>query len=264
MKRATVWHAAPVLATIVYAGDRLVALNKPAGVSLATRRAEPHAAVARLLAALPEAERLRYGLAPEDLLLVHRLDVGTSGLVVLARDFEAHRDLARAFGERRVAKLYLALVWGNPKPRAGRWEWPLGPDRSDRRRMRVEPTGRRAVTAFELIARAPHVSLLRLKPATGRTHQLRVHLAHAGHPIVGDDLYGGPRHRGVRDRTLRSTLAPPHPFLHAWFLHLPPTPSTPELILTAPPPADFAAALDTLGIPHPSVEEDPTRGRDRS
>jgi 23S rRNA pseudouridine1911/1915/1917 synthase len=253
VKRATLWHALPVLATIVYAGDRLVVLDKPAGVSLATRRVEPHAAVARLLAALPGAERLGHGLAPENLLLVHRLDVGTSGLVVLARDPEAHRDLVRAFTERRVARLYLALVWGRPRPQRGTWEWPLGPDRSDRRRMRVEAGGRRAVTGFELIARAPHVSLLRLSPSTGRTHQLRVHLAHAGHPIVGDDLYGGPRHRGVRDGALRSILAPSHPFLHAWVLHLPPTPSTPELVLTAPLPADFAAALDTLGMPHPSV-----------
>jgi len=252
------------LATIVYVGDRLVAVNKPAGVSLATRQAEPHAAVARLLAVLPEAERLPYGLVPENLFLVHRLDVGTSGLVVLARDSEAHRDLVRAFSEHRVARLYLALVWGRPRPQRGTWEWPLGPNRSDRRRMRVEAAGRRAVTGFELIAHAPHVSLVRLEPSTGRTHQLRVHLAHAGHPIVGDDLYGGPRHRGVRDRTLRSTLAPSHPFLHAWSLHLPPTPSTPELVLTAPPPADFAAALGTLGIAFPSVEAGPTRDRDRS
>lgn len=255
------WHASPVLATIVYAGDRLVAVNKPAGVSLATRRAEPHAAVARLLATLPEAERLPYGLAPENLFLVHRLDVGTSGLVVLARDSEAHRDLVRAFAERHVTRLYLALVWGCPRPHRGTWEWPLGPDRSDRRRMRVDDAGRRSVTGFELIARAPHVSLLRLEPATGRTHQLRVHLAHAGHPIVGDDLYGGPRHRAVRDGALRSILAPSHPFLHAWLLHLPPTPSTPELVLTAPPPADFAAALDTLGMPYPSVEAGPPRRR---
>ncbi len=246
------WHAAPVLATIVYAGERIVAVNKPAGVSLATRRAEPHAAVARLLAALPEDERLAHGLAAEDLLLVHRLDVGTSGLVLLARDADAHRDLVRAFTERRVAKLYLALVWGCPRPAAGRWEWPLGPDRRDRRRMRVEPTGRRAVTDYELLGRAPHVALLRLEPTTGRTHQLRVHLAHAGHPIVGDDLYGGPRHRAVRDQDLRSVLAPAHPLLHAWRLHLPVTASTPELVLTVPPPADFSAALAALALPLPA------------
>jgi 23S rRNA pseudouridine1911/1915/1917 synthase len=259
-----VWHAAVVLATIVYADERLVAVNKPAGVSLATRRAEPRAAIARLLEAVPDDERLAHGLATEDLLLVHRLDVGTSGLVLLARGADVHRDLVRAFGERLVAKFYLALVWGRPRPGVGRWEWPLGPDRSDRRRMRVEPAGRGAVTDYELIAHVPHVSLLRLKPATGRTHQLRVHLAHAGHPIVGDDLYGGPRHRGIRDQELRSALAPAHPFLHAWCLCLPATASTPELVLTAPPPADFTAALAALALPLPPFEEPPTRRGDRS
>lgn len=251
-------------ATIVYADERLVAVNKPAGVSLATRRAEPYAAVARLLEAVPQDERLAHGLAPEDLLLVHRLDVGTSGVVLLARDADAHRDLVRAFGERLVAKLYLALVWGCPRPAAGRWEWPLGPDRRDRRRMRVDPGGRPSVTDYKLLARASHVSLLRLQPATGRTHQLRVHLAHAGHPIVGDDLYGGPRHRGVRDKELRSVLAPARPFLHAWRLYLPATASTPELVLTAPPPADFTAALTALALPLPPFEEQPTRRGDRS
>jgi 23S rRNA pseudouridine1911/1915/1917 synthase len=248
-----VWHAAPVSAVIVHVDERLVAVNKPAGVSLATRRAEPHAAVARLLAVLPEDERLAHGLAAEDLHLVHRLDVGTSGLVLLARDADIHRDLVRAFGERLVAKLYLALVWGRPRPGAGRWEWPLGPDRRDRRRMRMVPTGRRAVTDYELIAHVPHVSLLRLKPATGRTHQLRVHLAHAGHPIVGDDLYGGPRHRAVREPGLRHLLDPGRPLLHAWRLHLPDTDAGPELILTAPIPADLDAALAGLGISNPDA-----------
>ena len=212
VKRATMWHASPVLATIVYADERLVAVNKPAGVSLATRRAEPHAAVARLLAALPEAERLPYGLAPEDLSprpppRRRHLGAGRAG----SRFGGASRPRARLRRTPRD-KAYLALVWGRPRPHRGTWEWPLGPDRSDRRRMRVDDAGRRSVTGFELIARAPHVALLRLEPATGRTHQLRVHLAHAGHPIVGDDLYGGPRHRGVRDGALRSILAPSPPF----------------------------------------------------
>jgi 23S rRNA pseudouridine1911/1915/1917 synthase len=236
---------------VLYSDERMVALDKPAGVSLATRRAEPGAAVARLLAALPDAERDAHALAADALWLVHRLDVGTSGVVVLARDEDAHRDLARAFAARRVSKLYLALVWGHPRPAEGSWTFPLGPDRTDRRRMRVDEAGRAAATAYRVAGRAPGVSLVRLEPATGRTHQIRVHLAHAGHPVVGDDLYGGPRHRGVRDPALRRLLDPGHTLLHAWRVHLPATAAGRELIVTAPPPADFAAALAALGLAPP-------------
>ena len=238
-------------ATIVYADARLVALDKPAGLSLATRRAEPHAAVQRLLERVPPEERSAWGLDAEDLRLVHRLDVGTSGLVLLARDPEAHRELVAAFASRKVGKSYLALVWGHPRPAAGAWDEPLGPDRRDRRRMIVDPTGRRAATAYVTLARARHVALLCVQPATGRTHQIRVHAAHAGHPIVGDDLYGGPRERGVRDVGLRAALSPPHTLLHAWRLHLPQTHSTPELLLEAPPPPGFRATLERLGITLP-------------
>jgi 23S rRNA pseudouridine1911/1915/1917 synthase len=241
-------HAAQVQAAIVYLDERLVALNKPAGVSLATRRTEPGAAVERLLAVLPASERAAYGLAADALWLVHRLDVGTSGLVVLARDEEAHRALVLAFAERRVEKTYLALVWGHPRPRAGHWTWALGPDRRDRRRMRVDADGRHAESEFRVLATAPHVALLALTPHTGRTHQLRVHSAHAGHPIVGDDLYGGPRHRGVRDASLRATLQADHPLLHAWRLHLPATAATREVIVKAELPEDFASLLAALGI----------------
>jgi 23S rRNA pseudouridine1911/1915/1917 synthase len=242
------------VARVVYADERIVALSKPAGVSLATRRSEPGAAVARLLAAVSPADRDGHCLTAELLHLVHRLDVGTSGLVLLARDGDAHRALVTAFSSRVVAKTYVALVWGHPRPPAGRLEWPLGPDRGDRRRMRVDVAGRPAVTAFAVVGRVPHVALLRLEALTGRTHQLRVHLAHAGHPIVGDDLYGGPRHHGVRDRRRRAVLDPGHTFLHAWRLHLPETVASPELILHAPLPDDLSAALAVLGIPGPTPE----------
>jgi 23S rRNA pseudouridine1911/1915/1917 synthase len=235
-------------AAVLYADERIVALDKPAGVSLATPRREPGAAVARLLAALPEAERVSAGLTFGEPLLVHRLDVGTSGVVLLARDAEAHRDLVRAFAGRTVTKVYLALAWGHPRPPEGTWAWPLGPDRKDRRRMAVAESGRAARTAYRVLARAAHVAFVRLEPATGRTHQIRVHLAHAGHPIVGDDFYGGPRHRAVRERRLRTLLDPGRPLLHAWRLHLPPTAASGELIITAPLPADLAEALDALGI----------------
>jgi RluA family pseudouridine synthase len=238
-------------AAVLHSDERLVALAKPPGVSLATPRREPHAAVTRLLAALSEAERALHGLDVDNLLLVHRLDVGTSGVVLLARGGDAHRELVAAFVSRQVEKTYLALVWGRPRPPRGRIEEPLAPDRRDRRRMRIDAAGRAASTTYETLARGPQVSLLRLTPLTGRTHQLRVHLAGAGHPIVGDDLYGGPRHRGVRDPALRRALDPGRPLLHAWRLRLPPARTTAELIVTAPLPADLCAALAAAGIPEP-------------
>lgn len=226
-------------------GGLYVAVAKAAGVSLATRATEPGAAVGRLLDSLAAEDR--HELPAGDLLLVHRLDVGTSGVVLLARGADAHRQLVAAFGERRVEKTYLAVVWGRARPREGRWDSPLGPDRADRRRMRVDPDGRAARTAYRTLAVAPHLSLVALRAETGRTHQLRVHLAAAGHPIVGDDLYGGPRHRGIRDRELRGLLDPGRPLLHAWRLALPAPPLDRPVTLEAPWPPDFAAVLAALG-----------------
>jgi len=234
----------PATARLVHLGDRFAVLDKPAGLSLATPRHAPDAAAARLVAALPAADRA--ALAARELHLVHRLDVSTSGLVVVALDAEAHRDLAGRFARRAVTKLYLALVWGHPRPRAGRWEVALGPDREDRRRMRADPAGRPAVTDWQVLATARHVALVALWPRSGRTHQLRVHLAAAGHPVVGDDLYGGPRHRGVRERGLAAALDPGRSLLHAWRLELPGLePSRFE----APVPDDLAAALAAAGLP---------------
>lgn len=231
---------------IMHRGSRLVVLDKPPGLSLATRRDQPGAAVLRLMAALGEEERALLGAG--ELHLVHRLDIGTSGLVVLARDAEMHRQVAQAFAERRVDKTYLALVWGRPRPRGGRFEEALGPDRQDRRRMLVDPEGRPAVTRYRNLAIARHVTLVELEPETGRTHQIRVHLAHAGHPIVGDDLYGGPRHRGVRDPALRDALAPAHTLLHAVRLRLPAPPLEAPLELRAPLPAAFLRAVEAAGL----------------
>lgn len=240
-------------ATVVYADDRLVVVNKRPGISLSTRRSEPRGAVERLFAGIDAADLSEHGIDPGTLFLVHRLDVVTSGLVMLARDQETHRLLSRELSERRVEKTYLALVWGHLRPRLGRYDWPLAPDRRDRRRMRVDPGGSPAATRYRTLADASHVSLVELSPESGRTHQLRVHLAHAGHWVVGDDLYGGPRHRAVRDRSLRKALNPSHLLLHAWRLGLPGMPGFRSHRLEAPLPKEFLAALERLGISLPNV-----------
>jgi len=210
---------------------------------LATRRADPHAAARALVDALPVAERERF--AGMEVRLVHRLDVSTSGLVLVALDPEAHRDLVSAFSERRVLKLYLAIVWGHPRPRRGIYEAALGPDPRDRRRMRVASEGRPARTHYAVVETAPRFSLVLLEPRTGRTHQLRVHLAAAGHPVVGDDLYAGPRHRAVGATRLREALAGARSMLHAWRLVLPDRePSRFE----APLPEDFTGLAALCGL----------------
>ncbi len=233
---------------LIYVDECLVVVNKAAGISLATRRSEPRGAGERLLESIAAEERERWGLASEDLHLVHRLDAGTTGLVLLARDGESHKRLTRAFQDHAVAKTYLALVWGHPRPPEGRFDLPIGPDRKDRRRMRLDATGRPALTLYRTLARFPYVSLLALEPKTGRTHQLRVHLASAGHWIVGDDLYAGARQRAIKDPRRRALLSPPHLFLHAWKLILPQSCVSGASRFEAPLPPDFLAILKELGF----------------
>lgn len=230
-------------ARIVHLGDRFVVVDKPSGLSLRTSRADPHAAARRLVEALGAADRAL--LAGRDARLVHRLDESTSGLVLVALDEEMHRELLQRFAARDTDKRYLALVWGHPRPREGSYEAPLGPDRKDRRRMKVDPEGRAARSDYRVLATAPHVALVELRPRTGRTHQLRVHLAAAGHPIAGDDLYGGPRERAVKDRVLRAALAPGRSLLHAWRLSVP---GLDPSHFSSPPPPDLAAACSAAGL----------------
>lgn len=218
----------------------VVVLDKPPGLSMATSRRpgkSEEEVVARLLAAC--------GADPEPRpLLVHRLDEGTSGVVVLARDAAAHRALTRAFQERAARKTYRALAWGHPVPARGVADAPLGRDARDGRRMAVRADGKAAVTRWTTLRRYPSVADLEVAPETGRTHQIRVHLAARGHPLVGDDLYGGgTRWRGVRDASLRSALAAvSHPLLHAARLVVPAL----GLDVEAPLPEDYAALLGLL------------------
>jgi 23S rRNA pseudouridine1911/1915/1917 synthase len=200
--------------TRLFENADVVALDKPAGVSMATSTREEKSA-ARAIRRLLEA----CGENPDEtLLLVHRLDVGTSGVVLLAKSDAAHRALSRAFQSRSAKKTYRALVWGHPTPARGLYADPLGRDPKDGRKMKVARTGgKEAVTRYATLGRLPSIADLQLFPETGRTHQIRVHLSAHGHPIVGDDLYGGAtRWRGVRDPGRRRALASvTRPLLHA-------------------------------------------------
>ncbi|MEO6326498.1 MAG: RNA pseudouridine synthase [Thermoanaerobaculia bacterium] len=221
--------------------EGFLVVNKPAGVSMATSSRAGNSgsdAVERLM------EAAEPGRSPAGLWLVHRLDLGTSGAVVLAKSDEAHRALSLAFQERRVDKTYRALVWGQPVPAHGAYDDPLGRDLKDGRKMSVRADGKPSLTRYATQKRFKGIADLQLSPETGRTHQIRVHLAAHGHPIVGDDLYAGAtRWHGVRDPERRRVLSQiRRPLLHAATLRVPEL----GLDVAAPLPEDFEAALATL------------------
>lgn len=219
----------------------VLAIDKPAGLSMATS-SRPGRSEADVVARLLDAAR--QPSTPHAVRLVHRLDVGTTGVVLLAKDAATHRRLSLAIQERRVSKSYRALAWGHPVPARGLLDAPLSRDRKDGRKMRVDAAGSPALTRYETLRRLPSVADLRLFPLTGRTHQIRVHLAHRGHPIVGDDLYGAAaRWHGVRDPRLRAAFAAVvRPLLHAERIVV----EDLGVDVTAPLPRDHAVLLELL------------------
>jgi 23S rRNA pseudouridine1911/1915/1917 synthase len=179
--------------------------------------------------------------------IVHRLDRDTSGLLVVARNDAAHRNLAAQFEARKVVKLYDALVWGRPAPAKGRIEAPLGRHPVARTRMAVRAGGRSAITEYRSVESLGALTLLEVGILTGRTHQIRVHMKHLGHPIVGDAEYGGARRAGLRDAELRAALESfDRLALHARRLEFLHPLSGEPLRFEAPLPGDFAELLRHL------------------
>ena len=222
----------------LFENPELVVLDKPAGISLATSRAASRSekdAVDRLAEACGEGTGTGWRL-------VHRLDVGTTGVVLLARSEAAHRALTDAFQQGRVRKTYRALTWSCPEPPQGLFEDPLGRDPRDGRRMAVRRDGKRAATRYAVLERFPALSDLSLFPETGRTHQIRVHLAAHGCPVAGDDLYGvATRWESVEAPALRRALAQlTHPLLHAERLEI----ADMGIDVQAPLPSDYLRCLE--------------------
>jgi 23S rRNA pseudouridine1911/1915/1917 synthase len=180
--------------------------------------------------------------------IVHRLDRGTSGLLLVAKDDATHRDLVRQFACRSVEKTYLAVTLGIPRPVRGTITLPVGRDRVHRHKMSTRaPRPRSATTEYEVIEIFDGAALLRLKPLTGRTHQIRVHLSAIGHPIAGDSVYGGTQTPPSRRAAVREALGRlERPALHAARLAFDHPSGRQRLSFESPLPPDLVELTATL------------------
>jgi 23S rRNA pseudouridine1911/1915/1917 synthase len=179
----------PIPLSIVYEDDAVLVVNKPAG--MVTHPGYGNRTGTLVNALLYHCRSLSSLNDPTRPGIVHRLDKDTSGLLVVAKNDEAHAMLARQFAGRTISREYMAIVWGRFKERSGLIEADLGRSRSDRKKMAVVSGGKASATEYTVIEQFEYLSLLRLKLRTGRTHQIRVHLAHVHHPVFGDPTYNG-------------------------------------------------------------------------
>lgn len=181
---------------IVYEDDYLLVVNKPAG--MVTHPAYKNYSGTLVNALMHHSEKLSQLHADEDEEfdivrpgIVHRLDKDTSGLLVVAKDETTHQKLAKQFAAKTSEREYQAIAWGKFKQKSGTIDAPLGRSKRDRKKVAVTADGKHAVTEYEVIEQFEYLALVKLHLRTGRTHQIRVHLAHIHHPVFGDETYGG-------------------------------------------------------------------------
>jgi 23S rRNA pseudouridine1911/1915/1917 synthase len=225
----------PIDLDVLYEDDFLLLINKPAG--LVVHPAPGHTEDTLVNALLHRWGGAHPGLEPSRLGIVHRLDKDTSGVLVVAKDPKTLERLGTQFSRRQVEKQYVALAHGWVRSATGQICQPISRHPVERKRMAIRRGGRVAVTRYEVIERFRDATFLRVHPETGRTHQIRVHLASLGHPIVADATYG---------RSRRTPLPIRRQALHAERLSFQHPRLDETVTASAPLPADFVAALELL------------------
>ena len=220
---------------VVYEDDDVIVVNKPTGLVVHPAPGHPDGTLVNAL--LHHCGDSLSGIGGEKRPgIVHRIDRDTSGLIIAAKNDTAHLALSAQLKDHSLSRTYECLVTGNMKQDSGTVDAPIGRSSADRKKMAVVPTGRRAVTHWEVVARYPGVTHLRCRLETGRTHQIRVHMAYIGHPILGDTVYGAKKPvPGLTGQCLHAT--------GLRFIH----PRTGEPVeLRCPLPPEFTAMLQKL------------------
>lgn len=234
---------------IIYEDDWLIVINKPAGMLVHPTEREKSGTLVNALKAY--CKLASSGGGEERPGIVHRLDRDTSGVMVVAKKNSAYSSLTKQFAQRKVYKKYLALVCGIPSIETGKIDVPIGRDKKDYTMRTVDVIeGKEAVTIYEVVEKYDRFALVEVQPKTGRTHQIRVHMNYIGHPIVGDQGYGGGKKRSLKEapseevRTAFRKLG--RQFLHAktlGFYH----PDTENFVeFSVPIPDDIQQVIDVL------------------
>ena len=233
--RETVLPPQDIPLDVVYEDDDVIVVNKPTGLVVHPAPGHPDGTLVNAL--LHHCGDSLSGIGGEKRPgIVHRIDRDTSGLIIAAKNDAAHLALSAQLKDHSLSRTYECLVTGNMKQDSGTVDAPIGRSSADRKKMAVVPTGRRAVTHWEVVARYPGVTHLRCRLETGRTHQIRVHMAYIGHPILGDTVYGAKKPvPGLTGQCLHAT--------GLRFIH----PRTGEPVeLHCPLPPEFTAMLQKL------------------
>ena len=231
--------------SILYEDDDLLVLDKPPGLVIHPAAGNPRGTLVNAL--LHHCDDLSGIGGVERPGIVHRLDKDTTGTMVVAKSDRAHLALSLAFQRRQIGKTYLAVCYGAPSPTDGVIDAPIGRHPRERQQMAVHREGRPARTLYEVVETLTATSLVACRLVTGRTHQIRVHLAHIGHALVGDPLYTGRQWRNLPDPSLQRLCRDfPRQALHAWRLAFDHPVTGDHVEFEAPVPADIEGLVKAL------------------
>ena len=231
---------------IVYEDSEILVLNKPAGLVIHPAAGNPDGTLVNAL--LHHCRDLSGIGGAQRPGIVHRLDKDTTGVMVVAKTDRAHLALSRAFQWRTTEKTYLAVVYGVPEPPEGVVDAPIGRHPRDRKRMAVVASGRPARTLYRVAEPFDGTALLLCRIVTGRTHQIRIHMAHSGHALVGDPLYSGRQWRNLPQQAAAACRSFPRQALHAWRLEIDHPATGERMRFEAPLPPDLEQLIETLRL----------------